>query len=133
MPDIFACFMFIIICVILYEIKLLKEERYRDKKQIRQIKSLNEIIIEQYEEIQQKDLILESKNADIDRKEKVNELQANDNQELWRSSLLQQNLNKQIIIYSEKKIGFLENKFTKIINSYKILFFRKIANLNIFK
>ena len=133
MPDIVVYFLFIfffiIICVILYKIKLLEEEKYRNKEQTRQIKSLNETIIEQYEEIKQKDLILESKNADIYRKEKEIEFQKNNIQELWRSSLLQRNLNKQVVIYSEKKIAFLENKYTKIINSYKILFFRKMANL----
>ena len=112
-----------VMCVLFYEIRILKEERYRDKKQMR------EIIEEQYEEIQHLGLILESQNTNIERKEKLIEIQANDIQELWRSSLLQQNLNKQIVIYSDKKIGILENKYTKIVNSYKILFFRKMSNL----
>ena len=95
------CIIFVMFIIIIYEIK---EERYRFKKQlkeIKQIKTLNEKINEKYEKIQ----------------------------ELWRSSLLQQNLNKQIVIYSEKKIGLLEDKYSKIVNSYKILFFRKMANL----
>ena len=112
-----------VMCVLFYEIRILKEERYKDKKQMRQI------IEEQYEEIQHLGLILESQNTNIERKEKLIEIQANDIQELWRSSLLQQNLNKQIVIYSDKKIGILENKYTKIVNSYKILFFRKMSNL----
>ena len=96
--------MFIIICIIcvmcvlFYEIRILKKERYRDKKQMRQI------IEEWCEKIQHLGLILESRNTNIERKEKLIEIQANDIQELWRSSLLQQNLNKQIVIYSDKKI-----------------------------
>ena len=48
---------------------------------------------------------------------------------LWISSLLQNNLNCQIITYSERKIKILENQYTKILNSYKILYYRKLSNI----
>ncbi len=43
--------------------------------------------------------------------------------------LLEENLNTQINIYFRKKIVMLENQYQRIINSYKLLYFRNIPNL----
>ena len=93
----------IILCVNSYQIILMKKEI---KRKIRQMSILNEEINEQYEDIQHRDQIIESRNMNIERKEKMIGRQSNDIQELWRSSLLQKILNKQMNIYSEKKLDF---------------------------
>ena len=52
-----------------------------------------------------------------------------ENSAIWISFSLQKNLNNQISIYSRKKIMILENQYQRIINSYKLLYFRKMSNL----
>ena len=45
------------------------------------------------------------------------------------SNYLEKALNKNVITFSEKKIAVLEDQYHKIMNSYKILYFRKMSNL----
>ena len=45
------------------------------------------------------------------------------------SRYLDKALNKNLKNFSEKKIALLEEQYHKIMNSYKILYFRKISNL----
>ena len=80
----------------------------------------------------------QSKRIEEQNKELVKEINSlkekNLNQEnklndLCISVSLQKNLNNQISIYSKKKIALLENKYSRIINSYKLLYFRKMSNL----
>ena len=52
------------------------------------------------------------------------------------SNYLEKALNKNLKIYSEKKMAVLEEQYQKIMNSYKIVYFRKMSNLildNLFK
>ena len=45
------------------------------------------------------------------------------------SNYLEKALNKNVITFSEKKMAVLEEQYHKIMNSYKILYFRKMSNL----
>ena len=49
--------------------------------------------------------------------------------DLGISSYLQKALNKNMKNFSEKKMAFLEKQYHKIMNSYKILYYREISNL----
>ena len=49
--------------------------------------------------------------------------------DLGISSYLQKALNKNLKNFSEKKMAFLEKQYHKIMNSYKILYYREISNL----
>ena len=99
-----------------------REKAKFEEMQKKQIDLYNEKIKKQFEEIQLRDQEIKIKINKIEK-------QSNNIQELWRYSSLQQNLNNQIILYSERKIWLLENKYDRIVNSYKNLYFRKMSNL----
>ena len=72
---------------------------------------------------------IESLNNKIKKNEDDIKKLKEENSAIRISFSLQKNLNNQISIYSRKKIMILENHYQRIINSYKLLYFRKMSNL----
>ena len=72
---------------------------------------------------------LKKKNEeDLQRDKQIEELKKQINN-FAISNYLEKALNKNVITFSEKKIAVLEDQYHKIMNSYKILYFRKMSNL----
>ena len=72
---------------------------------------------------------LKKKNEeDLQRDKQIEELKKQINN-FAISNYLEKALNKNVIAFSEKKIAVLEDQYHKIMNSYKILYFRKMSNL----
>ena len=72
---------------------------------------------------------LKKKNEeDLQRDKQIEELKKQINN-FAISNYLEKALNKNVIAFSEKKIAVLEEQYHKIMNSYKILYFRKMSNL----
>ena len=72
---------------------------------------------------------LKKKNEeDLQRDKQIKELKKQINN-FAISNYLEKALNKNVIAFSEKKIAVLEDQYHKIMNSYKILYFRKMSNL----
>ena len=72
---------------------------------------------------------LKKKNEeDLQRDKQIEELKKQINN-FAISNYLEKALNKNVITFSEKKMAVLEEQYHKIMNSYKILYFRKMSNL----
>ena len=72
---------------------------------------------------------LKKKNEeDLQRDKQIEELKKQINN-FAISNYLEKALNKNVIAFSEKKMAVLEEQYHKIMNSYKILYFRKMSNL----
>ena len=75
-----------------------------------------------------KEIIQKQNEENYERDNKIKELKKQIN-DFGISSYLQKALNKNLKTFSEKKMSFLDEQYHRIMNSYKILYFRKISNL----
>ena len=103
--------MFIILVAIIFFI-IIFIQLTRLSNQGKRIEEQNKELVKEINSLKEKNLNQENKLND-----------------LCISVSLQKNLNNQISIYSKKKIALLENQYSRIINSYKLLYFRKMSNL----
>ena len=118
-------------------IKKQNEENKQFKEKLEKLNKDNEDLIKKQNEVKEKLEKLNKDNEDLVKKQNEENLNL-DNQikELKKqvnsisiSSYLEKALNKNMKNFSEKKLSVLERQYHKIMNSYKILYFRKMSNL----
>ena len=119
----------LIIFLILYFVKNDAQLKQIIKKQNEDNAQFKQIIKKQNEDNDQFKEILQKQNEEkLKRDNQIQELK-NQIKDFGISRYLDKALNKNLKNFSEKKIALLEEQYHKIMNSYKILYFRKISNL----